>query len=552
MGNLYYNCLHIFIYKTFICLVNKGESMTPDQIQILISMVCYMLVVIGIGVFFAKRAKQSSDNYFLGGRSLGPWVAAMSAEASDMSGWLLMGLPGVAYWCGLADAAWTAIGLAVGTYVNWLIIAKRLRNYSAVAGNSITLPEFFSNRFNEKKKVILSISAIFILIFFTVYAASCFVTCGKLFSTLFGIDYHVMMLLGAAFVVFYTFIGGFLAESASDFMQAIVMIFALLVVLIVGVVNAGGIGAVIENAKSIDGYFMLTGMASPTVDANGVQVGGLFGEAQPYGFLTIISTLAWGLGYFGMPQVLLRFMAIRKADELKRSRRIATVWVVISLFIAVMIGIIGRGVYNNYNDALNTSSGAENVFIALSQDLLPPLLAGIVMAGILAATISSSDSYLLIAASAFSKNLYGGLIKKDASDKQVMITSKVVLVVIALIGVAIAWDENSIIFTLVSFAWAGFGATFGPVMIMSLFWKRINQKGAVAGMITGGVMVFVWKLLLKPLGGVFAIYELLPAFILSLIAIVVVSLLTKAPDKEITQTFEKVKAMTKGDFIEQN
>ena len=526
--------------------------MTPDQIQILISMVCYRLVVVGIGLFFAKRAKQSSDNYFLGGRSLGPWVAAMSAEASDMSGWLLMGLPGVAYWCGLADAAWTAIGLAIGTYVNWLIIAKRLRNYSAAAGNSITIPEFFSNRFNEKKKVILSISAVFILIFFTVYAASCFVTCGKLFSTLFNVDYHVMMLIGAAFVVFYTFIGGFLAESASDFMQAIVMIFALLVVLIVGVANAGGIGAVIENAKSIDGYFMLTGMASPVVDANGVQVGGLFGEAQPYGFLTIISTLAWGLGYFGMPQVLLRFMAIRRADELKRSRRIATVWVVISLFIAVMIGVIGRGVYNNYHDALNTSSGAENVFITLSQDLLPPLLAGIVMAGILAATISSSDSYLLIAASAFAKNLYGGLIKKDASDKQVMITSKVVLIVIAVVGAIIAWDENSIIFTLVSFAWAGFGATFGPVMIMSLFWKRINQKGAVAGMITGGVMVFVWKLLLKPIGGVFAIYELLPAFILSTLAIVVVSLLTKEPDKEITETFEKVKAMSKGDFIEQN
>ncbi len=522
--------------------------MTSDQIQILISMVCYMLVIIGIGVFFAKRAKQSSENYFLGGRSLGPWVAAMSAEASDMSGWLLMGLPGVAYWCGLADAAWTAIGLAIGTYVNWLIIAKRLRNYSVVAGNSITLPEFFSNRFREKKKVLLSISAIFILIFFTVYAASCFVTCGKLFSVLFGVDYHVMMLIGAAFVVFYTFIGGFLAESASDFMQAIVMIFALVVVLIVGVANAGGIAQVIENAKSIDGYFMLTGMASPITDANGVQTNFLFGEAQPYGFLSIVSMLAWGLGYFGMPQVLLRFMAIRRADELKRSRRIATVWVVISLFVAVMIGIIGRSVYP-LHDNLNTKAGAENVFITLSQNLLPPLIAGVVMAGILAATISSSDSYLLIAASAFSKNLFGGIIKKDASDKQVMITSKIVLVVIAIIGAVIAWDENSIIFTLVSFAWAGFGATFGPVMIMSLFWKRINQKGAIAGMITGGVMVFVWKLVLNPIGGVFAIYELLPAFIFSTLAIVVVSLCTKQPDSDLVEDFERVKEMTKGSFI---
>ncbi len=513
-------------------------------------MVCYMLIVIGIGIFFAKRAKQSSENYFLGGRSLGPWVAAMSAEASDMSGWLLMGLPGVAYWCGLADATWTAIGLAIGTYVNWLIVAKRLRNYSVASGNAITLPEFFSNRFKEKKKVLLSISAIFILIFFTVYAASCFVTCGKLFSALFGFDYHVMMIIGAVFVIFYTFIGGFLAESASDFMQAIVMIFALIIILVVGVVKAGGFGAVIQNAQSIDGYFMLFGQASPTVDANGVQVGGLFGEGQSYPFISIVSALAWGLGYFGMPQVLLRFMAIRQPSELKRSRRIATVWVVISLLAAVLIGVIGRAIYPAH-EGLNTSSSAENVFIVLSQSLLPPLIAGVVMAGILAATISSSDSYLLIAASAFAKNIYGGLIKKDASDKQVMLSSRIVLIVISIIGIIIAWNENSVIFKLVSFAWAGFGATFGPLMLISLFWKRVNQKGAVAGMITGGVMVFVWKLLLNPLGGAWAVYELLPAFILSALAIIIVSLLTKEPDKEIVETFEKVQKMNKDDAFAQ-
>lgn len=523
--------------------------MTSQQIQILIAMIVYMLAVVGIGLYFAKRARQNSSNYFLGGRSLGPWMAAMSAEASDMSGWLLMGLPGLAYWCGLADAAWTAIGLAIGTYVNWLIVAKRLRNYSAVSGNSITIPEFFSNRFNEKKKVILSIAAIFILIFFTVYAASCFVTCGKLFSALFGFDYHVMMIIGAAFVVFYTFIGGFLAESASDFMQAVVMVGALIIVLIVGVVNAGGLGAVIENAQSIDGYLMLFGTANPsTVD--GVQIGGLFGEGSPYPAISILSALAWGLGYFGMPQVLLRFMAIRRPDELKRSRRIATVWVVISLAVAVFIGIVGRAVYPA-SDSLNTSSSAENVFIELSQNLLPPLIAGIVMAGILAATISSSDSYLLIAASAVSKNIYQGVVKKNATDKQVMLVSRIVLIVICLIGIFIAWDENSVIFKVVSFAWAGFGATFGPLMLFSLFWKRINQKGAIAGMLVGGVMVFVWKLLLNPIGGIFAVYELLPAFILSSIAIVVVSLLTKAPDKEITDTFDKVREMTKNGFIEQ-
>ena len=521
--------------------------MTSSQIQIMISMIAYMLIVIGIGLYFAKRAKQSSSEYFLGGRSLGPWVAAMSAEASDMSGWLLMGLPGLAYWCGIADAAWTAIGLAVGTYINWLIVAKRLRNYSVVSGNAITLPEFFSNRFNEKKKIILTISAFFILIFFTVYAASCFVTCGKLFSTLFGFDYHAMMLVGAAFVIFYTIIGGFLAESASDFMQAIVMIVALTVVVIVGVVNVGGFGQVIENVKNIPGFLSFFKISSPTIDENGVQqvVNGLaaFGDAKTYSVLTICSALAWGLGYFGMPQVLLRFMAIRKPSELKMSRRIATVWVVISLFIAVLIGVIGRALFNN-NESLNSASSAESIFLFISQSYLPPLLAGIIMAGVLAATISSSDSYLLIAASAFSKNIYGGLFRHKANDKEIMLVSRIILIAISIIGVVIAWNENSVIFKIVSFAWAGFGATFGPLMLFSLFWKRTNQIGAIAGMLVGGITVFVWKLVLNPLGGVFAIYELLPAFILSSITIVVVSLLTKAPEKDVLDKFDEAKMLS--------
>ncbi|HIX58276.1 MAG TPA: sodium/proline symporter PutP [Candidatus Blautia gallistercoris] len=516
--------------------------MSGDTLKILFAMVGYMLVVIGIGLFFAKRAQANSENYFLGGRSLGPWVAAMSAEASDMSGWLLMGLPGVAYWCGLADAAWTAIGLALGTYVNWLIVAKRLRRYSAVAGDSITVPDFLSNRYHEDKKVILGISAIFILVFFTVYASSCFVTCGKLFSTLFGLSYHSMMIAGAVFVVIYTFIGGFLAESASDFMQAVVMVIALLTVLILGTSAAGGLDQVIENARSIPGYLSLTATATPVTDAAGVQQasGGvpLFGEAGSYGLLTIISTLSWGLGYFGVPQVLLRFMAIRKEKELTQSRRIATVWVLISLSAAVFIGLIGRTLFP-VEESLATASGAENVFVVLSQSLLPAVLAGIIMAGILAATISSSDSYLLIAASAVSKNLYEGILKKNkADDKKVMNLSRIVLLLIALAGMVIAWDENSVIFNIVSFAWAGFGATFGPIMLFSLFWKRTTRTGAIAGMITGGVMVFVWNLLLKPMGGIFGIYELFPAFVLSCIVIVVVSLATKAPSDQITREFE--------------
>ncbi len=516
--------------------------MDGQTIQILIAMVIYMAVVIVIGVVFAKRANKSSEDYFLGGRTLGPWVTAMSAEASDMSGWLLMGLPGVAYWCGLADAMWTAIGLAVGTYLNWLIVSKRLRRYS-VRTNAITLPDFFSNRFREKKKVIMTIAAVFILIFFTVYAASCFVTCGKLFSTLFGAKYETMMILGAVFVLLYTILGGFLAESASDFMQSIVMIVALAVIVVVSTVNAGGFGAVIDNAKSIPGFFEFFGLASPTVDAEGVQLveagAPVFGAAADYGLLNVCSMLAWGLGYFGMPQVLLRFMAIRKEEELKYSRRIAMVWVVISLAVAVFIGIAGRAL--NPVEHL-TKADAENIFITLATSSLPAILAGFVMAGILAATISSSDSYLLIAASAFAKNIYQGVAKKKATDKQVMLVSRITLLAIALIAIVIALDENSVIFNVVSFAWAGFGATFGPLMLFSLFWKRINRAGAIAGMLGGGGMVFLWKLVISKLGGAFGIYELLPAFLFSSLCIVVVSLLTAPPSKEIEEDFEAVKA----------
>ena len=517
--------------------------MNGNTLQILIAMVIYMAAVILIGLVYARRANKSSEEYFLGGRSLGPWVTAMSAEASDMSGWLLMGLPGVAYWCGLADAFWTALGLAVGTYFNWLIVSKRLRRYSIRANNSITLPEFFSNRFREQKKTIMLIAAAFILIFFTVYAASCFVTCGKLFSTLFGTPYVSMMIVGAIFVLLYTLLGGFLAESASDFMQAIVMIIALSVIVILGTAQAGGIGAVMENSKQIPGFLEFFGLATPVLDANGQQLveagKPVFGAASDYGLLTVFSMMAWGLGYFGMPQVLLRFMAIRKEEELNRSRRIAMIWVVISLGVAVFIGIIGRQIYP---DAHLTKATAENIFITLATHSLPPLLAGFVMAGILAATISSSDSYLLIAASAFAKNVYQGICKKDATDKQVMTVSRITLLVLALIGMIIAMDENSVIFQVVSFAWAGFGATFGPLMLFSLFWKRTNKPGAIAGMVSGAGMVFLWKLGISKLGGVFAIYELLPAFIFSSICIVVVSLLTKAPSEEIEADFEAVRA----------
>lgn len=516
--------------------------MTGETLQILIAMTVYMATVIVIGFTYAKRANASSENYFLGGRSLGPWVTAMSAEASDMSGWLLMGLPGVAYWCGLADAFWTALGLAAGTYFNWLIVSKRLRRYSIRANNAITLPEFFSNRFREEKKVISSLAALFILIFFAVYAASCFVTCGKLFSTLFGAPYVSMMILGAVFVLIYTIIGGFLAESASDFMQGIVMFCALVVVVAVGIVNAGGFKEVISNAKEIPGFLEFFGMATPKLGADGRQLvengKAVFGAASEYSILSVFSMLAWGLGYFGMPQVLLRFMAIRDEKELKLSRRVAMIWVVISLGVAVFIGIMGRQLFGT---AFLTAGDAESIFIKMSTSFLPPILAGLVMSGILAATISSSDSYLLIAASAFSKNIYQGVLHKKASDKQVMRMSRITLLVLAIAAIFMALDEDSVIFNIVSFAWAGFGATFGPLILFSLFWKRTTRSGAIAGMISGAAMVFIWKLVLNPLGGLFQIYELLPAFIVSSVVIVVVSLLSKKPSREIEEDFEAVR-----------
>lgn len=511
------------------------------SVQIGVAMVLYMAVVICIGLYYAKRANESTDNYLIGGRSLGPWVTAMGAEASDMSGWLLMGLPGLAFWSGLGEAAWTAIGLAIGTYINWLFVAKRLRIYSHIAGDAITIPDFLSNRFKEKNKVIMMIASLFILVFFSVYTASCFSAVGKLFHELFNINYTFMMLTGAVFVVLYTFIGGFLAESASDFMQGIVMIIALSIVLIVGVSSAGGVSAVIDNAKSIPGFLDFFGVAQPEV-VDGVQQAAngkvLFAEPVKLGFLQIVSTLAWGLGYFGMPQVLLKFMAIKKASELKISRRIATIWVFISLGAAVAIGIIGRVLYPT---AFNSSTAAEKIFIMMSGNFFIPIFAGVVMAGILAATISSSDSYLLIAASAFSKNIYHGLFKKDASDRDILKASRLTLLVIAIVAAIIALNENSKIFKIVSFAWAGFGATFGPVMLFSLFWKRITRIGAISGMVTGGVMVFVWKLGISKLGGTFSIYELLPAFILSSIVIVIVSLMTKQESDEILEEFERAK-----------
>ena len=372
--------------------------MTTSTVCITITILVYLVGMLWIGARFAKQNESSSD-FYLGGRKLGPLVTAMSAEASDMSSYLLMGLPGLAYLSGLADVGWTAIGLGLGTYLNWLFTARRIRRYTQITG-AFTLPQFFSHRFHDRKHILSAISAVIIIVFFIPYTASGFSACGKLFSSLFGVDYMGAMIVSAIVIVGYTAAGGFLAASVTDLIQSIIMTIAILFVLIYATVQAGGLGAVMENAKALPGYLSFTS----TYTASG---------AAPYNFLTIVSTLAWGLGYFGMPQVLLRFMGIRSEKELKLSRRVAIVWVVISMAAAVFIGIVGRSIVGL--DYLSNSD-AENIFVDAAIMFLPPVLAGFACAGVLAAAISSSDSYLLITASAVSQNIYRGIVKKDATE----------------------------------------------------------------------------------------------------------------------------------------
>ena len=496
-----------------------------STICILISVVVYLAGMLAIGILYSKN--NNSEDFYLGGRKLGPIVTAMSTEASDMSAYLLMGVPGVALFCGVAEASWTAIGLALGTYLNWLIVAKRLRLYSAKL-HAITVPDFIAARFRDNTKMIETLGALVIIIFFVPYTASGFSACGKLFNSLFGFDYMTSMLVSAAVIVAYCAMGGFMAASVTSLIQSLVMTFALIVVLFFGINVSGGWDAVVANAKEIPGYLSLT--ASTSIQAT---------EAGRYTPFMIASTLAWGLGYFGMPQVLLRFMGIRSEKELRLSRRVAIVWVVISMAAAVLIGIVARSVTGL--DYLSNSD-AENVFIDAATRFLPPVLAGFACAGVLAAAISSSDSYLLISASAVSQNIYRGILKKNATEKQVMWCTRITLTVITLIAMVIAWNSNSTIFGITAFAWAGFGAAFGPLMLFSLFWKRITYPAAIAGMISGGAMVFFWRGVIKPLGGIWGIYELLTAFIFSSLVIVAVSLCTKQTDASIDAEFERVKA----------
>ena len=490
--------------------------MTTSHICIMIAIIVYLGAMIYVGYLCSKKNNDTSD-FYLGGRKLGPLVTAMSAEASDMSSWLLMGLPGLAYLSGIADAGWTAIGLAIGTYLNWKIVAKRIRLYTHVAGNSITLPSFFSNRFRDNRHLLQSIGAIFIVIFFIPYTASGFAACGKLFSSLFGVKYLTAMIISALVIVGYTTLGGFLAASTTDFIQSIIMSIALIIVFCFGVSIAGGPSAVIDHAKSLPGYLTMMTTYDP-----------VSGTESAYPVINIVS-----------------IMAIEDEKKLSLSRRVATTWVVISLAVAVLIGVIGLGMTEAGKLEMLQGSNSETIIVKIADLLstygvLPALLGGTILAGILASTMSTADSQLLAASSAVSSDLLGNILKKKADKNESMVADRVTLLLIAVVAVIIARNPDSSVFNIVSFAWAGFGAVFGPVVLFALFWKRTNWQGALAGMISGGVMVFVWKYLVRPNVSFLNFYELLPAFLVSCAMIVIVSLATKAPSKEIIDEFETV------------
>ena len=499
-----------------------------------VAIIIYLFLMLVIGFYFSRTNKDIGD-YYLGGRKLGPFAVAMSAEASDMSSWLLMGLPGLAYTFGLAEATYTALGLAIGTYLNWLIVSKRIRVYTQHL-DVITLPQFFSRRYHDEKNLLDALAAVIIILFFIPYTASGFAACGKLFQSMFGLNYEFSMGLSAVVIMLYTTTGGFMAATMTDVIQGIVMSVALIIVMVFGVHSAGGSGAVRASAQSLPGYLSFTQIFNREA-----------GTAQPYGILSIASMLAWGLGYFGMPHVLLRFMAIEDKERLKLSRRVATIWVVVSLAVAVLIGIVANALSQVGVLPILSGADAETSIIRISaimggKGVAAAFLGGIILAGILAATMSTSDSQLLAASSSASQNIMSEFLGYKMSDRQSMIVAKAVTLIIAVVAVFLAADPASSVFEIVSFAWAGFGATFGPVVLLALFWKNSNKYGAFAGMAAGAVMIMVWKYKISPMGGVWAIYELLPAFLFALLVNVLVSLLSGGASEEIKKEFEDYRA----------
>lgn len=489
---------------------------TSDVIIMTIVLILYLVFLVGVGLYFYGRNKNNAD-YILGGRRLNIWLTSLSAQASDMSGWLLLGLPGLAYLSsiGAVEAIWTAIGLAFGTYLNWLIVAKRLRQYTFKSNNSLTLPDYFRNRFRDDKNVIRTISALFITIFFLVYTASGFSAGAKLFNTIFGIEYRLALVIGVLVIIGYTFLGGFHAVCSTDFVQGVLMFIAILIVPTVVFIEMP------SAAKAVFSFNIFPD-----------------GTENTLGMTGIVSALAWGLGYFGQPHILVRFMAIGKAKNIRPARMIAMIWVTLSLAGSVLVGLLGRA-YLPTNGGLLADGRSETVFMVMALNIFPIFIAAFLIAAILAAITSTADSQLLVTASSVSQDIYRTFFKKQATDKDLLKISRVTVIIVALIAGFIASNPSSSVFRLVQNAWAGFGATFGPVVITSLFWKRMTKKGAVAGVVTGGCVVIIW-ILLKRFGGIFNLYEIVPGFISSLIAIFIASIFDKEPSKEIQNEFDEV------------
>ena len=486
---------------------------------IALAFILYLVLMMSIGLYYSRRQKNLSS-YILGDRQLGPWLTSMSAEASDMSGWMLMGLPGYAYLHGLS-AFWTGIGLIVGTWANWVLVSQRLRNYTEVADNSLTIPDYLSNRFEDRKNGLRLICALFIILFFIIYTSSGFVAAGKLFNTIFGIPYLHALLLGAFVVVFYTFLGGFSAVALTDFIQGTMMFFTVLYVPVAATIALGGPMPTLDILSKEGSDFF-----SFFPDSTGVSAL----------LVMIVSSLSWGLGYFGQPHILVKFMAIGDPKELKKSTRIAMTWVLLSLSFAIAIGVVGKA----YLSTPLENANAERVFILMAESLSAPFITGIIWSAILAAIMSTSSSQLLVTSSAVSRDLFQAFLKKDASEKTLIRVSRLSVLLVSAIAVYLGSDPNSYIFSIVSYAWAGFGACFGATVLLSLYWKRMTLKGAYAGVIVGGLTVLIWKHFEW-----FGLYELVPGFFFSVAAIVIVSLMDKKPSETILKTFEKAMSLSK-------
>jgi len=480
----------------------------------LITFALYLIAMLMIGVF-SYRFTSSLNDYMLGGRGLRPGVAALSAGASDMSGWILMGLPGAFYLHGM-NQIWMPIGLTIGAWLNWQIVAKRLRIYTEVANDAITLPDYLENRFRDHSRVLRSITAIVILFFFTLYSAASMKAGGVLFEQSFELPYHLGLWIGAVAIVSYTFIGGFLAVCWTDTVQGVLMFLALLVVPIVVLSHFGGWGETVTAVSNMSPQHL-----------NVTEGLGVFG---------ICSLMAWGLGYFGQPHILVRFMAVRSAKDIPAARAICMNWMVLSLYGAIFTGFAGYAYYIN-----NPLKDPETVFIQLSQILFNPWIAGILLAAILSAIMSTISSQLLVCASALTEDIYRGFIRKQAKDRELVMVGRLAVLLVALIAVVLAYNPNSTILSMVSYAWAGFGGAFGPVIILSLFWSRMTRNGAVAGIIVGAVVVVGWHNLSGGPGDMFDFYEILPGFVACLLTVIGVSLASKAPEREITREFALMK-----------